>query len=250
MIRRLFAIGAALVLLTTSLVRAEPPAAAATPLVRAVDLSIGESAEVRLDSGKTVKVKLLELQETRDPIRHAVRLATVKVEVDGQAVSLESANYRLPRTIGGVQIDCPITRGYNADAHVPIQGNDIWGLVKDARLRLWPAGSPLMRPGTFGYPVKQRWFASMTQMANEPVYVDGGEDPTNRKIYYHYGLDIGGSEAQVEVVAATDGLVVSSGVKRLPGYEKTPVAPRYDVLYVLDERGWYYRYSHLHTIDV
>src|SRR6185436_1852757 len=32
-------------------------------------------------------------------------------------------------------------------------------------------------------------------------------------------------------------------------YSLTPVRPRYDVVYVLDERGWYYRYSHLHTID-
>ena len=27
-----------------------------------------------------------------------------------------------------------------------------------------------------------------------------------------------------------------------------PVAPRYDVVYLLDDRGWFYRYSHLHTI--
>ena len=34
-----------------------------------------------------------------------------------------------------------------------------------------------------------------------------------------------------------------------PGYDETPVKPRYDVVYLLDARGWYYRYSHLHTID-
>jgi murein DD-endopeptidase MepM/ murein hydrolase activator NlpD len=225
-----------------------PPSIA--PLVRVVDLNVGDVAEVELANGKTVKVKLLELQETRDPIREAIRLATVKVEVDGETVTLESANYRLPRTVGQVQIDCPITKGYNASAHIPNKRNDIWGLVKDARLRLWPAGSPLVRPGTFSYPVKQRWFAGMTQMANEPVYVDGGETPVNRRIYYHYGLDIGGSEGQVEVVAATDGLVVSAAGKTLPGYEDTPVAPRYDVIYVLDDRGWFYRYSHLFSIDV
>jgi murein DD-endopeptidase MepM/ murein hydrolase activator NlpD len=86
-------------------------------------------------------------------------------------------------------------------------------------------------------------------MANEPGYVEGGENPLKKKIYYHYGLDIGGVEGMVVVVAATDGLVVSSGKEVLPGYADTPVAPRYDVVYVLDARGWYYRYSHLHTID-
>jgi hypothetical protein len=31
--------------------------------------------------------------------------------------------------------------------------------------------------------------------------------------------------------------------------KKTPVQPRYDVVYLLDDRGWYYRYSHMQTID-
>jgi hypothetical protein len=241
---------ATMTLLLPGLAAAQPPAATVAPLVRAVDLNVGDSAVVKLADGKSVQVKLLDLQEVRDPIRKAVRLATVKVEVDGRVLALESANYRLPQKVGTVQIDCPITRGYNVSHHIPNKRDGIWGLVKDARLRLWPAASPLIQPGTFAYPVKQRWFASMTQMANEPVYVDGGENPANLKIYYHYGLDIGGSEEQVEVVAATDGLVVSSGTRSLPGFADTPVAPRYDVIYILDERGWYYRYSHLFTIDV
>ena len=29
-----------------------------------------------------------------------------------------------------------------------------------------------MERGTFGYPLKQRWFANDTQMANEPCFVD------------------------------------------------------------------------------
>src|SRR5581483_1408384 len=74
------------------------------------------------------------------------------------------------------------------------------------------------------------------------------ERPLVKQIYYHYGLDLGGAEGLVEVVAATDGLVVSSGKALLPGHENTPAKPRYDVIYLLDERGWYYRYSHLHTI--
>src|SRR5262249_34941805 len=35
----------------------------------------------------------------------------------------------------------------------------------------------------------------------------------------------------------------------LPGYERTPADPRYDVVFVLDDRGWYYRYSHLQSFD-
>jgi murein DD-endopeptidase MepM/ murein hydrolase activator NlpD len=171
------------------------------------------------------------------------------VEVAGAKVTLVSGNYRLPVQIAGVQIDCPVTKGYGQNASNAVFGDVPWGLVKDARIRLWPAGSPLMNPGTFVYPAKQRWFASGTHMANEPCHVDGSDDPQAKQIYYHYGLDIGGAEEMVEVVAATDGLVVSSGKAILPDYGDTPAKPRYDVVYLLDARGWYYRYSHLHTID-
>ena len=222
----------------------EPPKPAVVPLVRVVDLDCGQSQEVTLCDGSTATVKVLRLEETVDKVREAIRVARVQVDVNGQTAWLTSANYELPKTLAGVQIDCPVTRGYTRNS-----SSKPWGLERDARLRLWPAGSPLVRPGTFVYPVKQRWFASDTQMANEPCYVNACENPAVRKIYYHYGLDFGGCEGLVEVVAATDGLVVSAGTERLPGYDDTPVHPRYDVIYVLDGRGWYYRYSHLYEID-
>ena len=224
---------------------AEPPEPTLQPLVRVVDLDRGESTLVVLTDGTKALVKLIDVQESRDPIRDAVRRARVTVEVNGQMTTLEAANYQLPVTLAGVQIDCTITKGYYSNTN-----QDPWGLDKSARLRLWPAGSPWMAPGTFVSPVKQRWFASGTQFSNEPTFVDGGETPSSKKIYYHNDLDFGGCEALVEVVAAVDARVVSAAEKVLPGSENTPVRPRYDVVYLLDDRGWYYRNSHLHTIDV
>jgi hypothetical protein len=214
------------------------------PRVRAVDLAIGELQLVELSDATLAKVKLLAVEEARDPIRDAVRRAVVKVEVNGRTIELTSGNYQLPQTVAGVQIDCPITSGYLTNSD-----QDHWGLIKAARLRLWPAGSPWIEPGTFVYPVRQRWFASATQMANEPTYVDGVEEPSRRKIYYHSGLDIGGAEGLVDVVAASAGRVVSAGNGVLPGYQGTPVDPRYDVVYVIDDRGYFYRYSHLQSFD-
>jgi len=86
-------------------------------------------------------------------------------------------------------------------------------------------------------------------MANEPVFVDAGEGPANRTTYYHNGLDFGGVEGRVKVVSATEGIVVVRGTERASGHEGTPAAPRCDVVYVLDDRGWYIRYSHLQKID-
>ncbi|MEO1980617.1 MAG: prolyl oligopeptidase family serine peptidase [Fuerstiella sp.] len=215
------------------------------PLVRVIDLSIGETQHVQLADGTQAVVKLVDIDEQRDSLSGAVRRAEVTVEVDGLSVQLVSATYNLPATVGKVQIDCSITRGYNANGTA-----SSWGLKKDARLRLWPAGSPWIRPESFAYPARQRWFATHTQMANVPTYVDGGDRPSRKKIYYHSGLDIGGTEGHVEVVAATDGLVVSSGLDVLSEHkDSTPVNPRYDVVYIQDSRGWYYRYSHLKEID-
>ena len=46
------------------------------------------------------------------------------------------------------------------------------------------------------------------------------------------------------ISSVTDGDAVLEGHK-----QDTPVSPRYDVVYLQDARGWYYRYSHLKEID-
>jgi murein DD-endopeptidase MepM/ murein hydrolase activator NlpD len=231
-------------ILTCLLTASAPAVEKIEPLVRAVDVNVGQTCQVTLHDGAEATVTLLELTEKRDSLRNAVRRAQVKVEVNGKTVSLISSTYHLPTTIDSVQIDCPVTKGYVQNSSPA----NAWGLVKDARLRLWPADSPWIRPGTFVYPVKQKWFASDTQMANVPCYVNACDIPGRKNIYYHYGLDFGGSEGMVEVVAATDGLVVSVADHVLEGHKDTPVSPRYDVVYILDDRGWYYRYSHLAMI--
>lgn len=223
---------------------AAPAQSTIQPLVRVVVLDVGQTCQVTLHDGSKATVTLLDLTEKRDSVRNAVRKAQVKVKVNGQITSLISSTYNLPKTIGGVQIDCPVTKGYLQNS----SKDNAWGLIKDARLRLWPGDSPWIRPGTFIYPVKQKWFASDTQMANVPCYVNACDIPESQNIYYHYGLDFGGSEGMVDVVAATDGLIISVGDRVLDGYKDTPVSPRYDVVYILDDRGWYYRYSHLAMI--
>jgi len=235
-----------LTLLIPLFLSAKPPVPTRSPLVRVLDLDRGEEVKVELSDGSTAVVKLLEVKETRDPIRNAIRSASVVVEVNGKKTTLHAGNYHLPVNFAGVQIDCSLTSGYYLNTN-----QDRWGLEKDARIRLWPAGSPMVAPGTFAYPVKQRWFASGTQFSNEPTFVDGGEVPANKKVYYHNDLDFGGCEAMVDVIASADALVVSANDKLLDGYAlDTPARPRYDVVYLLDDRGWYFRYSHLHTTDV
>lgn len=195
-----------------------------------------------LCNDEKISVELVSLKEHLDPIRNAVRKANLVLKINGQTVDLTGAPYRLPMKAAGVQVDCPVTGGMNRNGK-PF----FWELDKDARLRFWPAESPYVAPRSFIYPVKQSWFATRTWFGNE--IVDAGSS-IHKKIYYHSGLDIGISEGLTEVIAATDGLVVQSGVNVLEGHKKnTPVGPRDDVVYLLDGRGWYYRYSHLKEID-
>jgi hypothetical protein len=239
----LFASGVAgLFLLAPLMLFSQSPAA---PLMRTVDLDIGQPVEVRIHNGGRTRVELLERTESCDNVRGAVRNSRVRVKVNGREVKLDCGNYRLPGTVAGVQVDCAVTKGLLGNSR-----DNPWGLVKDARLRLWPAGSAFMAPGTYVYPVKQRWFATTTQMANQPSFVDGSETPWGRRIYYHYGLDTGGAEGLTEVVSATGGLVVVRGKSALPGYEKSPYTEvSYDGVIVLDERDWYHWYFHLFAID-
>src|SRR6185369_12364547 len=76
---------------------------AAEPLFRTVDLNRGEAQEVAFADGTKARIKLLEVEESRDPLRSAIRLARVKVEINGSAATLASGNYRLPATVAGVQ---------------------------------------------------------------------------------------------------------------------------------------------------
>jgi murein DD-endopeptidase MepM/ murein hydrolase activator NlpD len=195
-----------------------------------------------LHDGSTATVKLLAVHETRDSIRKAIRQASVDILLNGDPVTLPVAAHHLPIQMGDVQIDCPITAGFDLRTN-----RDWWKLEKDARFRLWPAGSPLTTEGSLVYPVRRRWLSDKSQVCSEPVYVGGESTNPQAKIYYHTGFDIGGSEGLVGVLAAAEGIVVSSGDSVLAGAQV--LHPGYDAVYIADARGWYYRYSHLASID-
>lgn len=219
--------------------------AATVPLGRTVDLNRGESQKVTLSDGSAVTVKLVSASAVKDSLRGAVRNAQVEVEIDGRRSALHCGNYRLPITVGQVQIDCPVT-----GAVLENTDQNAWALEKDARLRLWPAKSPLVAPGTLVYPIRQRLFATYTQAGNEPTYVDGGESARRRKIYYHAGFDMGGAEGLVEILAASDGIVVCRDKEVLEKYrDNKGIEVEDNALCILDERGWIHRYYHMQTIE-
>lgn len=210
-----------------------------------VELDIGESKDVKLINGDIVNISLLGVKIERDSLRGAIRSAYVNVSVDGKEITIGSGNYHLPVTAGKVKIDCPVIKEQTKSNYYRFDGV----LQKDARLRLWPEDSPYIQPGTFGYPLRQAWFANRMQSQNELAGLGWAENLESLNHGYHPTHDFGGAEGMDEIIAATDGLVVSSSNEVLGGYEDLPGDVRPDVVWIVDGRGWYYRYSHLNSIE-
>ena len=218
-----------------------------------VDINLHEKRTITLPDGTRAEISVENLKYFYDSFRDAVRRAEVRIRVNGEETVLGSGMYNLPRMTAGIQVDCPVTSAWIHSR----DGSEFnpWALESDVRLRLWPGKSAWIDPEDFIYPVDAGWFSSDTQMTNDPCYVDrsdlgSGPETPDSNIYYHYGLDVGGSEGQTVIRSAVDGLVLSSADGTLLDYRRnTPVAPRYDVIYLLDSRGWIYRCSHFHSIN-
>jgi murein DD-endopeptidase MepM/ murein hydrolase activator NlpD len=209
------------------------------------ELNVGESTEIELITGEKVTLELLEINIVRDNPRNAVRAAHVKIAVNGEIVTIGAGNYNLPVTVGRIKIDCPVIKEHTVSSYY----RHGYGLGGDARFRLWPEDSPFIQPGTFSYPLKQVWFASRMQSQNELAGLGWAENLQSANFGYHPTHDFGGAEGMDEIFAATGGLVVSSKNKVLEGYEDLPGDVRPDVIWIVDSRGWYYRYSHLDRIE-
>ncbi len=228
---------AALSLLPINARSAEKPIPPARVLI---ELNIGQTRELSLTNGESVRLTLLGIDETRDDVRNIIHEVKLRVKVDGEEVVLICGNYNLPVTVGKVKIDCPVAKNYLSNSM-----RDHWKIKKDARFRLWPKDSPYLEEGTFAYPIKQRWMANFTHSGNEPSLTGWGVRFDWEKVYYHEGHDIGGADGLDEIVSATDGRVISIRNQTLEGFEDIPLGGREDRLIIVDDRNWLYLYSHL-----
>ena len=165
------------------------------------------------------------------------------VEVNGKQVWLTRGNYNAAAD-GGRCADRLLGSPRGIWATPPTTTTDYWGL--DGRRPLHLARRIAAdESGNIVYPLKQRWFATSTQMANEPCYVDSSESAAEPQdlLSLRPGLRrLRG--ARPKWSPPPMGWWFPPAPKGLPGYHDSPVKHRYDVVYVLDARGWYYRYSH------
>lgn len=208
------------------------------------DLNAGETADFR-----DRPIRLIRINEPRDKVRGVIRFPSIVVDVAGEQAEVPAALYHMPTVVNGVKIACSATRGV-ADALRPHA--DVFALDRDARVRCWEPDDPLWGPVPLRYPAQQVWFASMTQLGNERTYVDAGEltlnDYPNRHIYHHSGIDIGGHDKAVPLIAPTSGKLIRCGTQWAAGEEPYREA-KPDSLTIRDELGWRFTFAHIDMIS-
>ena len=91
----------AIMAIAPTLAGSAPQESPRQPLLRTIDLDMGESREVELSDGAKVGVKLLGVEETRDGLRAAIREARVTVEVNGQPATLDVPVHRCSPNVAG-----------------------------------------------------------------------------------------------------------------------------------------------------
>lgn len=215
-------------------------------MYRNFDLDVDESVVFELPDGSKKTVTLIEVSEPRCNVRGVIRKPMVTIEVDGEQKRIVSGHYHMPVLVGGVRLDCPVTKEL-ADSRSGGK-EDVFALDKSALVRCWAPKSCLYGRCPMVYPVKQVWFATMTQMCNERTYIDADELPGNppgQAIYHHNGLDFGGFDRAVPILAAGAAKIVSLGEEVAPGMTWPLADPRGDVIHALGEDGRYFRYSHI-----
>src|SRR5690554_1955288 len=63
-----------------------------TPVRVIAELGMNESKRIKLSNGEVVELKLLQIDDMRDSVRHAVRAAYIRISIDGEEVTLNSGN--------------------------------------------------------------------------------------------------------------------------------------------------------------
>jgi len=191
---------------------------------RFIYLDPGESCTFQLKDGTEKRIRLASVKEYEDPVIHLTRRAEVRVEIDGQPVTLACAPYTMPTQMQGLRIQADTTSAWLA-------------IPKRVQLSLWDASEPIVDTSLFCFPLPgYRLFSQGMQAYNEPVHLgDRDGDPAGQRFYHNYGVDLAGYEGRQKVLSCIDGTVVQTN-------------PDEGDLSIRDDRGFVLYYGHLDSI--
>jgi murein DD-endopeptidase MepM/ murein hydrolase activator NlpD len=211
--------------------------AAATPNPIIVELSRGETQQVRLSGGKTHSIKLISLKERTEPYYESANKRTIEaiveadvtLRIDGKNGSVVGGPFRLPTVVNGLAVLVTVTKNWTGGI-APDELN------KDVRLEIQDANVPWYDVQRFVFPIRNyRWRALNYQHTFLGVAVN------QARIYYHRGEDFGMLPDREAAIAT-----VSGKVGKVPG-------PRGDGAsnsFFLHSAGLIFRYAHMNTPNI
>jgi murein DD-endopeptidase MepM/ murein hydrolase activator NlpD len=170
------------------------------------ELDPGETFTLPIPGGADCAIRLLGVEETtwadyftRNPSRATYAGAEVRLEVDGQAVTLTHRPYQMPLQVGRARIYVETTYHWAHECEIEALRN----VRKAVRLSALPAGVD-WGPRDIVFPIADyRWRSA-------PYNNTWGALVPYNLLYYHRGEDYGAIPDRLEVRAARAGEVVFS----------------------------------------
>ncbi|MGE5294261.1 MAG: PKD domain-containing protein [Solirubrobacterales bacterium] len=151
-------------------------------------LNIGQTCTDSFGGAVARSVKLLEVVDSYEMgywqggLRRICYKSVITLAVDGVEGSVGCGPFQMPVVVNGVRICGELTRAFTIDSTaIPEMSEAVLLSAKDASM-------PWCDPGRFAFPIKDyRWGCANFQNAWL-----GFHDMSNSKLYYHYGVDLGG----------------------------------------------------------
>lgn len=151
-------------------------------------LDIGQTCTDAFGGAVPRSVKLLDVVDRYEMgywqggLRKICCKSTITLAVDGVEGTVGCGPFRMPVVVNGLRICGELTRAFTIDSTaIPEMSEAVLLSAKDASM-------PWYDPGRFAFPIKDyRWGCSNFQNAWL-----GFHDMSAGKLYYHYGVDLGG----------------------------------------------------------
>ncbi len=151
-------------------------------------LDIGQTCTDAFGGAVARSVKLLDVVDSYEMgywqggLRKICYKSTITLAVDGVEGTVGCGPFHMPVVINGLRICGELTRAFTIDSTaIPEISEAVLLSAKDASM-------PWYEPGRFAFPIKDyRWGCANFQNAWL-----GFHDMSNGKLYYHYGVDLGG----------------------------------------------------------
>lgn len=195
-----------------------------------VSLQVGESWHFSMGDSEARNLRLLAVEEDRDAVVRQVRLAHVRIQLDGQVHTLRCGPYVMPASIAGLRLLADTTSGFESTMDQRVQ------------LSVWNLAEPIVDPAKFTFPLADyELFSQGAQVYNEVIWQGRGDGLGNKVFYHNYGIDLTGCAGRDEVRSPVAGTVLGTWIEQPSSWDRGSVV-------VVGEDGRWWELAHLDSV--